>query len=312
MSADRRKRKPMGVVSVVWFTMALALGSFLPFSSVAAAGARSTEGGHSAATSSFAGCVKRQSIDDVGAEWTIPAILSASPPGNAATWVGAYDRSGPFLQIGVLEEKPTYATSDWDVEYEVFWSDTKKGDYPQVVNLSARAGDVVKASLTDVSNGWRILFKNISNGEHWKSVVSYPAHVFSTAEWMQEDPQESPNHVKAGRYPNMTDVTMSHLFVNDRTPSLSFRDCTCLVSMNGKVVVPTTFTDDGFSDRQATPEMIQYLDDVAPFNLAVTEFLREFKPNRASSATRKGRGKAEQDQPNGVDRNGEAEVAAAR
>jgi hypothetical protein len=202
-------------------------------------------------------------VFEVSAEWRVPAISPTSPPGVAATWVGAQSRSddGPFVQVGTVERSLGPGTAT----YTGVWSDAALGFHAQVLGELA-AGDLVRATMVRRGAVWLVTLQDLAS----KTTTTHSATcgkgaVFTQAEWLQESPE-------GATYPDVAAPRFAEVKADDKGPRLSLANAEALLASNGSNWVPTRFAHDGFSLVNPTGYAKQYLADAAPLDQGQSAF----------------------------------------
>lgn len=169
----------------------------------------------------FAGYLWTGTVSSVAASWRVPRVLPGSPPGGAATWIGAQrtDGPGPFVQIGTSENRDTVAL-DTSNDYTAFWSDPKVHFAPQSLG-PVEPGDYVSASMVLAAGVWRLQLVDHTRGSAYVHTTADEASAhFGVAEWLEEDPTSSETN-KVIPYPRLSTVRFQQLAVNDVAPSVA-------------------------------------------------------------------------------------------
>ncbi len=196
--------------------------------------------------SGFGGYQWSGRVTEIGSTWRVPRIDKHSPPGAAATWVGAQSSAtNQFIQVGVFEQCVSPAT----FIYRAFWSHAALQYYPQWIG-DVSASDKVTASLVQSRGGWTATFTDPSARVAFTKAVSYGAGTsFTTGEWLQEDPIPSAVATMMGPYPVMTRVNFQRLQVAGGVPSPALLTRLTLTTAGGLVLVPTGVRHDAFTFR---------------------------------------------------------------
>jgi hypothetical protein len=123
----------------------------------------------------------------VTGNWVIPQIPATTGLTGDATWVGIGGvTSNDLIQIGTQALTNTNGPA---VSYQA-WYETLPG-YSQPIPITINSGDSITASLTEqTQNQWVITLSNNTNGQNFKTVLSYTSSS-SSAEWIQEMPSRS-------------------------------------------------------------------------------------------------------------------------
>ncbi len=209
----------------------------------------------------------------ISAKWKVPLVLSGSAPGAAASqWVGLLStHSGAFVQLGTKE---IVGSSDAPTSYRAVWSDTHLGYKAQALMVVV-PGDVIEAAMSRVAGGWRLYLTDLTQARSVDFVIRYAAHTrFTTADWMEED---SSGPFLIDPFPRLSPITYRQLRLNGEAVLLAGTTLTptILQAPDGIDVVPTRLHDDSFTNGEPFGRTASYVDDVAPFSLAVEDFLAD-------------------------------------
>jgi hypothetical protein len=220
----------------------------------------------------FGGYFSSGVVHVVQAQWRVPKISPSSPPGEAATWIGAQNASGSdFIQVGVIEG----AQSKGKDVYFGFWSDTKVNFHAQPFGV-VTPGELIFASMRQEGAQWEISIRGKSQETRHTTYVAYGAGVHDTAaSWIQEDPAPSNVTSKDVPYPVMANVKFAKLLVNGRKPHLALRDGRVLIASTGVIRVPTPVRSDSFTFKAPHGSQRQYLEDARTFDVAEDAFQAE-------------------------------------
>jgi hypothetical protein len=138
-------------------------------------------------TSNWAGYVSTGgTYTSITGSWTVPTVNPTSQTTAAdATWIGIGGVSGSdLIQIGTQDVMTTGTVST-----ETFYEELPAGS-ETVPGVSVRAGDVVDASIDEVSAGnWTLTIKDMTTGESYTNTVAYNSAA-SSAEWIEEAPSD--------------------------------------------------------------------------------------------------------------------------
>jgi hypothetical protein len=200
----------------------------------------------------FAGYLWSGRVSSIDASWRVPRILSGSPAGGAATWIGAQrtDGPGPFIQIGTNENRATVAleTSNY---YYAFWSDPKVHFAPQSLGR-VDPGDYVSASMVLAAGAWHLhLTDHTRHFSYAYSTSQEASSQFGVAEWLEEDPTSSDTN-KVIPYPRLTTVSFQQLVVNGAPPQAGDLYPQWL-SLPGMNLAPSAVLGDQFDVSPASP-----------------------------------------------------------
>ena len=227
----------LGLARTVSLALATTIAAWAAWSTSAVSAATTSAPSYSAA--SDGGYLWWSSkVFEVSAEWRVPAISPTSPPGVAATWIGAQSRSdeSPFVQVGTVEQSVGPATET----YSGFWSDAALGFHSQMLGELA-AGDIVRATMVRRGAVWLVTLQDLTS----KTTTTHSATwgkgaVFTQAEWLQESPA-------GATYTDAAAPRFAEVNVNNKDPRPSLANAEALVASNGSTWVPTRFAHDGFS-----------------------------------------------------------------
>jgi hypothetical protein len=224
----------------------------------------------------FAGYDLLEPVTDIGADFSVPAIIS-TPQGSfatASTWIGAQNTQGSFVQVGVTEfVGKQSAGSGYQTSYTGFWSSTAKSFHP-IEFGTLRAGDRIAVRMRQQKSGWLLSFRDrTSDYSHTVSTGYAGGQPFGAAEWIQEDPVSSSAPLRNLPYPSMSDSMFTSLEVDGKSPRLNGNDGRAMdVPFGGPLLVPGVFRSDGFEVFPAKGFAKQYLSDVADYNYAQEAF----------------------------------------
>ncbi len=228
-------------------------------------------------SSGFGGYRTQTNADQMSAEWRVPAVLSTSPVGASATWIGLQTKSpsGPFIQLGTYSDQGVSSSSDGPPQasdaYGVFWSDTARGFHPVTIVELSRPGDVIAFDMTRNSQGWDLEVHNLTVGWSRSAEVHYGAtDQFTQADWIQEDPAKGYAAMTDVPYPSTSPVAFSHLEVDHRPPRLRYENAQVLSTTGGVFLAPTRPYDNGFALRRPSEIAVQFLKDYETYEAAVT------------------------------------------
>jgi len=209
-------------------------------------------------------------VTEISADWHVPTIRPDSPDGQAATWVGAQNPSGPpFIQLGTLEGE-----QDGEVSYVVFWSDATLHYVPQIIGI-VHGGDLVDAQMIRDTRGWTLHFEDRSRSlvRHLSTPYGSRSNLMQ-AEWMQEDPTMQPQLTTEFPYPTTSVPSMQRIQVNGKVPRLTDEDAVTFASPNGIDLVPSAYHHGEFELRPATGAALQFLTDTAGFDKSAFSFVQ--------------------------------------
>ncbi|MFI5035118.1 MAG: hypothetical protein ACHQFZ_02810 [Acidimicrobiales bacterium] len=199
-------------------------------------------------------------VHEIGASWQVPAISPNSRSGDAATWVGAQNNAGEFIQIGTEEDRGLYSSPS----YDAFWSDAVLQFVPQYLG-TVKPGDTVKMSMVQKGYGWTIRVADRRSSLYVTRAIDYGFEdKFTLAEWVQENPSSYSNGLPTIPYPAIADTTFHKLVVNGIDPHLTLADGLVLITSSGKFRVPTVESNDSFSLIPPTKAQDRYLTDLSP------------------------------------------------
>jgi hypothetical protein len=202
----------------------------------------------------------------ISARWVVPTIVGQGQVASAATWIGAQNSTtSAFIQIGTYEQQFASVPS----HYEAFWSDTALHFEAQPIH-GVGAGDEVLATMTKHQAGWIVAISDLTEGWSRPISVSYQGQgPFIQGEWIQEDPPPALDSAADRPYPRTTPVHFTAMKIDGHTPVLAFDDAQVLSGAGGVYLVPTAFSNDGFSLEPARGAARQYLADAASFDSVV-------------------------------------------
>jgi hypothetical protein len=211
----------------------------------------------------FGGYTLYRFTSEIGAEWRVPAITEHSRDGDASTWIAVEDLKRQFIQIGTTENKMGGVAT-----YGVFYSDDQWHFQPQQI-LSVAPGDLIKFSMHQTKNGWKLTYDDVSTGTPGSVFTPYgKGQHFNLGQWIQEDPTVGglSQHLP---YPSMQEPTFSHLTFNLTAPTLPESSAQVLSTVSDVHLVPTSVTANQFTFHDATGAARQYLNDTFPYDEAL-------------------------------------------
>src|ERR1700722_12878797 len=177
----------------------------------------------------FGGYRSFGSVDEIGAEWRIPAVSRTSRPGTAVTWIGAqsHDDNGPFIQLGSYSYlRPSLGNTDpadLGPFYGIFWSDTERHFHPVLITRLEHAGDLIEFQMSRNADGWRLWVHNQSFGWTRSIEVDYGAGgSYNQGEWLQEDPVSAAIATTDVPFADTSTVSFERLRLNGQVPPLKF------------------------------------------------------------------------------------------
>jgi hypothetical protein len=244
----------------------------------------------------FGGYQWHGNVNQIEAEWRVPAMTDTHQLGAEATWIGAQGRNPdePFIQLGTTgfvsgspflgsgrgtEAETASPPSLTQITYEVFWSDTQKGFFPVPIVRLRHPGDLILFKMTRGPNGWQLNVKNLTVGWSRSVNVDYGQHdSFSQGEWMQEDPGGYPPGTDFP-YANTSPVSFRRVLVNGDVPTLRYADEGALSTQNGVYLIPTSMEHDGFSLVAPTGAALQYLTDAQRLDARLSRIGAEVRLN---------------------------------
>lgn len=244
----RRRIRTVGPVFVVVVLAFLTVKLVSPQS-----GAKPAGGFSDRPFGAFAGYVWIGPVTSVSATFTVPRVVSGSPLGGAATWIGVQGLGPPgrFVQTGVNEGRLESRSGKVVAFYYAFWSDTGHHFKAQPL-FPANAGDSFSAALTLAHKNWLLTLTDNSSGRKARfSIGSETEAPFNQAEWLQEDPGNENNHVQ---YPQLTAPTFRHLTVNTMEPPPGSPDIfSQWMSANYGTLGTTSLHDGSFTLKREPP-----------------------------------------------------------
>lgn len=235
-----RRRRPLGAAGPLVLVVLLAW-----LASVIIPGANRS--------SAFAGYTWSGHVTAVRGSWTVPRIRRGSPPGVAATWIGAQAPGvpGPFIQIGTTEQYTlTTAARDGLPShlYFAFWSDVARHFHP-IVLFPVASGDDLSASMSLAHGKWTLAIVDETSGESAQLTTTNEARAsFNQAQWTQEDVTDGKTK-QPFPYPQLSPVAFRRLAVNGQIPigaALSPQS----LSEHASSVVPGSLEHDSFALTQ--------------------------------------------------------------
>jgi hypothetical protein len=210
--------------------------------------------GGRAHSSAFAGYVWGGRVSSVQGSWTVPRILRGSPPGVAATWIGAQGPGGgsaPFIQLGSDEQllassiTGSHLAGPRAPAYFAFWSDTARHFHPLFL-FPVSPGDELSASMTLGPRGWALSIKDETSGASASLTTTYALGArYNEVEWTQEDVTDGRTS-KPFPYPRLSTVVFTHLTVNSHAPGAG-AVYSQPMSEPGVSLTPSTLSDDAFA-----------------------------------------------------------------
>lgn len=207
-------------------------------------------------------------VHEISGEWHVPNIETASPYGEASTWIGVQTANGAFIQLGVTEDQ----TEKGVPYYEAFWSDTPKHFQPQLLGI-VKSGQSIHASMTQSRRGWTVNLVDASQRIPYLKRVSYGGHTsFTTGEWLQENPPASLSDPADSPYPIMSVPNFTNLTLNDTSPHLDLADAQVLMPSNRPIQVPTKVLNDSFTFVRPAGADLKYLNNARLLDSANSGF----------------------------------------
>ena len=136
-----------------------------------------------------------------------------------------------------------------------------------------RAGDLVSANMSQVSDGWTLTFKDLTRHRTTTKKVAYgEGATFSQAEWLQEDPAPRDDTPTDLPYPTTSVVQIDHLRVNHAAPKLPLENAQVLIASNGITLVPSAVEGDAFHLLAPTGMAKTYLEIARSLDGAIAAF----------------------------------------
>jgi hypothetical protein len=224
MKSERRAWRliAVGVVGVAFVGVALATSPTArpPVATTVPASALGT----------FAGYDWIGPVSTVAAEWRVPKITLLNTS-DSSTWIGVQSPTGGFVQIGTTEDSTPAldAFNGGSAVDQGFWSDDTVEFHPQrfdrsgVFDQHVRAGDLISASIAEVSGGWRLRLHDARSGLSFDQTIPMTTSDFNETEWYQEDPTNTDTNEPLP-YPRLSSVMFTHLSINGEWPVLGFED----------------------------------------------------------------------------------------
>lgn len=124
----------------------------------------------------------------ISGSWSVPDVTGISGHSSSdATWIGIGGIStDDLIQIGTQDSVSYTGHKSSSAFYELLPNSSRT-----ITNLSISPGNVVAASLSELSSGqWQISITNTTTGQSYLSTVAYTSSR-SSAEWIEEDPSNS-------------------------------------------------------------------------------------------------------------------------
>jgi hypothetical protein len=157
-------------------------------------------------------------LRSVKAAWIVPALPDGSHIGQASTWIGAQQATGPdaFVQVGTVENKETAGVSG--ETYAAFWSDTALHFHATYLFPVTPLTEVT-ASLTASRGEWTVSIRDVDSGQSAHFASGEPSTAAPHfAEWLQEDATISSGRTQHA-YPDIRKVDFSRVTVNTAAPN---------------------------------------------------------------------------------------------
>lgn len=208
-------------------------------------------------------------VTQVSAQWRVPRILSTSPPGDASTWIGAQNQTGPpFIQLGTTENGIDLPTP----RYAAFWSDPDVDFHPQYFG-TVEPGDLVSAELVRSTAGWKLTFRDITQTTTKSKTIRYGVDgSYDQSEWFQEDPSPSNVTAKDLPYPETSPVQFEDLRVDGRTPALHLADGQVMLANGGISLAPSAEDNGSFSLEEPIGAAKDYLQAARNIDESISAF----------------------------------------
>jgi hypothetical protein len=208
---------------------------------------------HARDHSPFAGYSVNANVGSISADWNVPRILPGSKIGSASTWIGVQENNGPFIQVGITEDREfgvgkVNAFSFRVNIYRAFWSDSVLHFHPRGL-FPVRAGDRIVAILRHADKRWFVAIADVnSDRQAVFSTRQEGASRFNQGEWLQEDPTIGRNHLL--HYPHMGSVRFTSAKVNGRPLTHWFPERQRM-RVRGSISVPTRIRGTSFRIQES-------------------------------------------------------------
>jgi hypothetical protein len=204
----------------------------------------------------FAGFIEERPVTSVSGSWKVPEVVGGPLNAEESTWVAVQDPRKNFIQIGTLYNAPHFGGPS----YEAFWSSSQLGFHPKRL-FDLNFGDVVTASISRASGGWRVRIRDSTDGERANFVTTDGAGASMYAgSWTQEDPAlvttSGPVNVP---YPSLTAVSIRHPLIDGRAPSSPGLHYEVMATPNGYVYIPHLTANGDIDLTRGTPLQWRYL-----------------------------------------------------
>ncbi len=129
--------------------------------------------------------VPQPQVSSVSGSWTIPTLSPSSSSLFSAAWIGIGGQGEPTLiQVGSQHDN-----EGGNAHYSL-WYEMLPTDSIAITTVKIAPGDVISASITQVSNGkqeWLIQITDVTTGQGFSQYFQYNSSQL-TAEWIVERP----------------------------------------------------------------------------------------------------------------------------
>jgi len=179
---------------------------------------------------------------DVSANWTVPAVQPTENPEASATWIGLDGTaSSTLIQTGTAQNSSGGATG-YFAWYELI------PDAPVEIG-GVSPGDQMSASIRETSafsDMWTITVLDVTAGESFTRLVSYPTPGFS-AEWIEEAPTQTSNN-QVQSLANFGTVNFSDTSAISTDPgAVTVNPVEMIDDQNNVIATPTNITGNSLS-----------------------------------------------------------------
>jgi hypothetical protein len=127
----------------------------------------------------------------ISGSWAVPKVTGTNGTASAdATWIGIGGvSSGDLIQVGTQNTISSKGARTTTAFYEMLPHSSKS-----VTNITVNPGDIIVASLTETPvYNWKITITDTTNGQTYTKATTYGSTIFSSAEWIEEDPSTTGN-----------------------------------------------------------------------------------------------------------------------
>lgn len=187
-----------------------------------------------------------ESYTGISGTWTVPTVTGVSRHRTSdAAWVGIGGvTSGDLIQVGTEDDVSRSGVQTSSAFYELLPAASIS-----ITSLQVSPGDVMTATLTEVSSGqWTININDTTTGKSYSNTVSYTSSL-SSAEWIEEDPSTLNGTLVP--FDHFGTVSFHGSAISTTSGTLSLMDSNAqpitLVSSTGPVASPSAIGADGKS-----------------------------------------------------------------